>query len=41
MGTHLKYFPTFDSLIERVEEMLVEFKNASDEVLALFGLYAK
>ena len=41
MGTHLKYFPTFDSLVERVEEMLIEFKNASDEILALFGFYAK
>ena len=41
MGTHLKYFPTFETLIERVEEMLIEFKNAADEVLALFGFYAK
>jgi transposase len=40
-GTHLKYFPTFDSLVNRVEEMLIEFKNASQEVLALFGFYAK
>jgi transposase len=41
MGTHLKYFPTFESLVSRVEEMLIEFKNASDEVLALFGFYTK
>jgi transposase len=41
MGTHLKYFPTFESLIDRVEEMLIEFKNATAEVLALFGFYTK
>lgn len=41
MGTHLKYFPTFNSLVERVEEMLIEFKYASSEVLALFGFYTK
>lgn len=41
MGTHLKYFLTFDSLVERVEEMLIEFECAANEVLALFGLYTK
>jgi transposase len=41
MGTHLKYFPTFESLIDRVEEMLIEFENAKNEVLALFGFYTK
>ena len=41
LGTHLKYFPTFDSLVDRVEKMLIEFSCAADEVLALFGLYTK
>ena len=40
-GTHLKYFPTFESLVDRVEEMLIEFKNSANEVLALFGFYTK
>lgn len=40
-GTHLKYFPTFDSLIEKVNEMLIKFSDAATEVLALFGFYNK
>lgn len=38
-GTHLKYFPTFESLIDRVNETLIDFSNAAQEVLALFGFY--
>ena len=38
-GTHLKYFPTFDSLINKVDEMLIQFSNTSQEVLRLFGFY--
>jgi transposase len=40
-GTHLKYFPTFDSLIDKVNEMLIKFSDTSKEVLALFGFYNK
>lgn len=38
-GTHLQYFPTFDSLKNKVEESLVLFENAAEEVLSLFGFY--
>lgn len=38
--THLQYFPTFDSLKEKVEQAMVKFANAPKEVLALFGLAA-
>jgi transposase len=38
-GTHLKYFPTFDSLKNTVNEMLLDFENAGKEVLNLFGFY--
>lgn len=40
-GTHLKYFPTFDSLVNKVEEMIVQFSDSAQEVLALFGFYTK
>jgi transposase len=40
-GTHLKYFPTFESLVQKVEEMIVSFSNASNEILSLFGFYDK
>lgn len=40
-GTHLKYFPTFESLTNKVEEMLIDFEYAAKEVLALFGFYQK
>ena len=39
MGTHLHYFPTFQDLKEKVEETLLQFKSAKQEVLSLFGLY--
>ncbi len=38
-GIHLCYFPTFDDLKTKVNEMLDLFKNAKSEVLSLFGLY--
>lgn len=40
-GTHLKYFPTFESLVGKVEEMIVAFSNSASEILSLFGLYEK
>lgn len=40
-GTHLKFFPTFDSLKETVNEMTAIFQNAKHEVLSLFGFYSK
>lgn len=38
-GVHLCYFPTFDDLKNKVNEMLDFFKDAKDEVLSLFGFY--
>ena len=38
---HLHYFPTFDSLKDKVEEALLHFKDLKNEVLSLFGLYNK
>jgi transposase len=38
-GIHLQYFPTFDSLVLKVEEMMDFFGNVKKEVLSLFGLY--
>lgn len=35
-GTHLHHFPTFESLKDKVEETLLEFKNTPSEVLSLF-----
>lgn len=40
-GTHLKYFPTFDSLIEKVDEMIVKLADTPTEILNLFGFYTK
>lgn len=36
--THLHYFPTFESLVKKVDEALVKFENTQKEVLSLFGL---
>ena len=36
---HLHYFPTFDSLKDKVEEALIRFKDLKNEILALFGFY--
>ncbi len=38
---HLYYFPTFDSLKNKVEEALLRFKDLKNEVLSLFGFYNK
>lgn len=38
-GTHLHYFPTFESLKDKVHESLALFDKAPNEVLSLFGLY--
>jgi transposase len=36
---HLHYFPTFDSLKNKVEEALLNFKDMKNEILSLFGFY--
>lgn len=36
---HLHYFPTFDSLKNKVEEALLHFRDLKNEVLSLFGFY--
>lgn len=38
-GTHLHYFPTFEALVNKVDEILPMFENAPEEVLSLFGFY--
>ena len=38
-GTNLNYFPTFDDLKNKVNEMLDIFSYAKKEVLPLFGFY--
>ncbi len=38
-GIHMKYFPTFDNLKNKVNDMLDVFDDAKNEVLALFGFY--
>lgn len=39
--THLHYFPSFDALTVKVEQALVKFANAPQEILALCGLPAE
>ena len=36
--THLHYFPTFEALTEKVEQALLKFSNAPEEILALCSL---
>jgi transposase len=36
--THLHYFPTFEALTEKVEQALLQFTNAPEEILALCSL---
>ena len=36
---HLHYFPTFESLKNKIEEALLHFKDLRNEVLSLFGFY--
>jgi transposase len=38
--THLHYFPTYESLTEKVDQALIKFANAPQEILALFGFQA-
>lgn len=38
-GTHLHYFPTFEDLVDKVNEVLPTFQNAPEEVLSLFVFY--
>jgi transposase len=38
-GVHMKYFPTFDDLKSKVNDMLDVFDDAKNEVLSLFGFY--
>lgn len=40
-GIHLCYFPTFEDLKNKVNEMLLLFKDAKNEVLSLFVFYDK
>jgi len=35
----MHYFPTFDSLKNKVEEALINFKDMKNEILSLFGFY--
>ena len=36
--THLHYFPTFEALTEKVEQALLKFTNAPEEILTLCSL---
>jgi transposase len=38
-ATHLKYFPTFESLMSSVEETLTDFQTLPAQVKGLFGRY--
>jgi len=38
-GIHLHYFPTFNDLVVKVEEVLLMFGKLSQKVLSLFGFY--
>lgn len=38
-GTHLQYFPTFESLVEKVDEMLDLFAESAKQVLSILGFY--
>lgn len=40
-GVHLRYFPTFESLTTKVDELLHEFQAKPSEVLKVFGFYTK
>jgi transposase len=40
-GTHLKYFPNFDSLLDKVNNLLNHFAQAREEIKSLFGFYDK
>lgn len=38
-ATHLRYFPTFEELIHKVEEKLLYFAKTPNEILGLMGKY--
>lgn len=38
-GTHLRYFPTFEALVNKVDEKLLFFAHTPDEITSLMGLY--
>jgi transposase len=38
-GTHLHYFPTFDDLVLKVDEILLTFSHRAQKILSLFGMY--
>jgi transposase len=38
-GTHLKYFPTFEALIDSVQDTLTDVQSHPDQVKRLFGRY--
>jgi len=40
-ATHLRYFPTFEALVQKVEEKLQLFATLPDEILALMGKYCE
>jgi len=40
-ATHLRYFPTFDDLVTKVDEKLCHFAGMPDSILALMGKYCK
>lgn len=40
-GTHLRYFPTFDDLVKKVDEKLFYFANTPSEIICLMGRYCK
>jgi transposase len=40
-GTHLHYFPTFNDLVVKVEEVLMNFADSCKKVLSLFGFYTE
>ena len=41
LGTHLMYFPTFELLVDKVEETMQKLEKKRGEILNLFGLYRK
>lgn len=38
-GTHLQYFPAFEDLKAKVNESLLQFDNAPEEIISLFAMY--
>lgn len=41
LATHLRYFPTFESLVEKVDDKLRYFSTLPNSILALMGKYCK